>query len=82
LQEILASMDSVAEGVTTTVAAWQLAKKLGLEMPITEKIHQVLYDGLDPAQVMTKLLGARGRHELVGKKWRLFSLFRILKKKS
>ena len=82
LQEILASMDGVAEGVTTTVAAWQLAKKLGLEMPITEKIHQVLYDGLDPAQVMTKLLGARGRHELVGKKWRLFSLFRILKKKS
>lgn len=82
LQEILASMDSVAEGVSTTVAAWQLAKQLGLEMPLTEKIYQVLYDRVDPSEVITNLLGARGRHELVGRKWRLFSLFRLLKKKS
>lgn len=82
LQVILASMDSVAEGVTTTVAAWQLAKDLGLEMPITEKIYQVLYDNYDPSEVIANLLGARGRHELVGKKWRLFSLFRLIKRKS
>lgn len=81
LQEILASLDSVAEGVTTTVAAWQLARKMGLEMPITEKIYEVLYDGVAPSEVMAKLLGARGRHELVGRKWRLFSLFPHLKKK-
>jgi len=75
LDEILASMDSVAEGVSTTRAAWQLAKKMGLEMPITEKIYEVLYEGADASEVMDKLLGARGRHELVGRKWRLFSLF-------
>jgi len=82
LQEILVSIDGIAEGVTTTVAAWQLAKKMGLEMPITEKIHQVLYDGAAPGEVISNLLGARGRHELVGRKWRLFSLFRLIKKKS
>ncbi|MFA5315954.1 MAG: NAD(P)H-dependent glycerol-3-phosphate dehydrogenase [Dehalococcoidales bacterium] len=81
LQEILASLDNVAEGVTTTVAAWKLAKKLGLEMPITEKIYNVLYDGVEPGEIIVKLLGARGRHELVGRKWRLFSIFRRVKKK-
>lgn len=82
LEEILASMDSVAEGVFTTKAAWQLAKKMGLEMPITEKIYDVLYAGASASEIMDKLLGARGRHELVGRKWRLFSLFRHISKNS
>jgi glycerol-3-phosphate dehydrogenase (NAD(P)+) len=82
INDIMASMDSVAEGVTTTRAAWQMAKKLGLEMPITEKIYEVLYEGSSPNEVMDKLLGARGRHELVGRKWRLFSLFHRIRKKS
>ena len=41
-------MDGVAEGVSTTKVAWELAQKMGLEMPITEKIYQVLYGGLKP----------------------------------
>ncbi len=43
LREIIGSMDSVAEGVGTTAAAWNLAQQLGLEMPLTEKIYRVLY---------------------------------------
>jgi glycerol-3-phosphate dehydrogenase (NAD(P)+) len=76
LEEITESMDGVAEGVTTTVAAWNLAQQLGLEMPITEKIYKVLYMGADPRQAIVELLGAKGKHELAGRKWRLFSLFR------
>ena len=76
LQEILDSMDGVAEGVATTLVAWNLAQKLGLEMPITEKIHSVLYDGADPSQAMVQLLGAQGRHELAGRRWKLFAMFR------
>jgi len=76
LEEITASMAGVAEGVSTTVAVWNLAQQLGLEMPITEKIYQVLYNGVEPRQVIGKLLGAGGRHELAGRKWRLFSFFR------
>jgi glycerol-3-phosphate dehydrogenase (NAD(P)+) len=76
LSEILDSMDGVAEGVTTTLVAWNLAQKLELEMPITENIYLVLYKGADPKQVMIKLLGIEGRHELAGRKWKLFSMFR------
>jgi len=75
-EEITASMAGVAEGVSTTAAVWDIAQQLQLEMPITEKIYQVLYDGADARQTITELLGAKGRHELAGRKWRLFSLFR------
>lgn len=76
LQEITASMTGIAEGVSTTDAVWHLAQQLQLEMPITEKIYQVLYKGVDPRQVIIELLGTEGRHELAGRKWRLSSLFR------
>jgi len=76
LEEILKSMDGVAEGVTTTVVAYNLAKLFELEMPITEKIYQVLYEGFDPRQAALELMEAEARHELVGKRWQLFSLFR------
>jgi len=76
LKEITDSMTGVAEGVSTSVVAWNLAQRLGLEMPITEKIYQILYEGLAPRQIMTELLGNGGRHELAGRKWKLFSFFR------
>ena len=76
LEEITTSMTSVAEGVSTTVAVWNMAQQLGLEMPITEKIYQVLYNSVEPQRVITDLLGAGGRHELAGRRWRLFSFFR------
>ena len=76
LKEITDSMTGVAEGVTTTIVAWNLAQQLGLEMPITGKIYQVLYEGLDPRQGAVELMAAEARHELAGRKWKLFSLFR------
>jgi len=76
LKEITDSMTGVAEGVTTTIVAWNLAQAAGLEMPITEKIYQVLYGGLDPRQGAVELMAAEARHELAGRKWKLFSFFR------
>jgi len=76
LEEITKSMTGVAEGVTTTIVAHNLAQQLGLEMPITEKIYQVLYQGLSPKQAALELMEAEAKHELVGRKWRLFSLFK------
>ena len=76
LKEITDSMTSVAEGVTTTIVAWNLAQATGLEMPITEKIYQVLYGELDPRQGAVELMAAEARHELAGRKWKLFSFFR------
>ena len=80
LDEITGSMTGVAEGVSTTVAAWNLAQQLGVEMPITEKIYQVLYKGVDPHQAAAELMGAVVGHELAGRKWRLFSFFRRRKR--
>lgn len=76
LEEIIKSMSGVAEGVSTTIVAHNLAQQFGLEMPITEKIYQVLYHGLSSHQAASELMEATAKHELVGRRWRLFSLFK------
>jgi glycerol-3-phosphate dehydrogenase (NAD(P)+) len=76
LAEITDSMTEVAEGINTTLVAQNLAQQLGLEMPITEKIFQVLYEDTDPHQAAADLMGGNAKHELSGRRWRLFSLFK------
>jgi len=44
LSEVIASMPQVAEGVTTTMAVHQLARKLNLEAPITNLIYRTLFE--------------------------------------
>ena len=76
LEEITDSMTGVAEGVSTTIAARNLAQQLGLGMPVTEKIYQVLFEGAEPRQAIDELMAAEGRHELTGQNWELFPFFR------
>jgi glycerol-3-phosphate dehydrogenase (NAD(P)+) len=76
MEEITASMSGVAEGVTTTRVANNLAQQLKLEMPITEKIYRVLYEGLSPREAALELMEANVKHELSGRRWRLFSFFK------
>ncbi|TGU74666.1 NAD(P)H-dependent glycerol-3-phosphate dehydrogenase [Geomonas terrae] len=64
LEEILGEMRMVAEGVKTTESAYNLAKKLGVEMPIIEQMYQMLYQD-KPAreavlELMTRNLKAEG----------------------
>lgn len=54
--EIRAGMDQVAEGVETTAAARILAERYGVEMPITEQMYQVLFEGKHPRQAVEELL--------------------------
>ena len=56
LDEILNQMRMVAEGVKTTLSAYQLATKLGVAMPITEQMYQVLYEEKDPKQAVADLM--------------------------
>jgi glycerol-3-phosphate dehydrogenase (NAD(P)+) len=56
LDEILNDMDMVAEGVKTTMAARTLAHRLAIEMPITEQVYQVLYEGKDPRRAGSELM--------------------------
>ena len=73
LKDITKSMKGVAEGITTTAAVYSLAQEHKLGMPISEKIYQILYEGKDPKETVFEILGAGGKHELSGRKWRLFS---------
>jgi len=56
LDEILNGMNMVAEGVKTTLSAYQLAAKVGIEVPITEQMYRILYQQKDPRQAVTDLL--------------------------
>ena len=49
LDEVLAELGMVAEGVRTAKSARGLAQKLGVELPITEQVYAVLYED-KPAQ--------------------------------
>jgi glycerol-3-phosphate dehydrogenase (NAD(P)+) len=46
----------VAEGVTTTVVARELAARYGVEMPITEQLYGILFEGKHPLQGLNALL--------------------------
>jgi len=57
LEEMKSSMGSVVEGVATADAALQMARNLGIELPITERIYRVLFEGFNTAQAMAELIG-------------------------
>ena len=56
LEDVLGKMDSVAEGVPTTRSVMQLARRHGVEMPITEAVHAVLFEGKDAIHALTDLM--------------------------
>ena len=57
LDEIIAGMHGmVAEGVLTTNAAIGLARKMSVEMPITEQMHAILQQGKSPKEAIRELM--------------------------
>ena len=56
LNDILASRQTVAEGVYSCHSAFELARRLGVDMPITEALHAVLHDGADPRAAIAALM--------------------------
>jgi glycerol-3-phosphate dehydrogenase (NAD(P)+) len=63
LEEIVAGSRMVAEGVGTTAATLELARRHGVEMPITEQMHAVLYRGRAPQEAIRELMERRLKHE-------------------
>lgn len=63
LEEILASTPMVVEGVETTRSTRQLAEKLNVEMPITEQMHKMLFEGLAPLEAVRNLMERQLRQE-------------------
>jgi len=57
LNEMIETIGSTVEGVPTTAVALKISRELGVDMPITERIYRVLYEGLNPAKAMAELIG-------------------------
>jgi glycerol-3-phosphate dehydrogenase (NAD(P)+) len=66
LVEIQAGMAQVAEGVPTTAAAKRLAAQYGVEMPIVEQMHAVLFAGASPRVAVDELMTRDPKDELTG----------------
>ncbi|HTS00791.1 MAG TPA: NAD(P)H-dependent glycerol-3-phosphate dehydrogenase [Bacteroidota bacterium] len=48
LPDIVSSMVMVAEGVATTASAYELARRVGVEVPIIAEVHRILFEEKDP----------------------------------
>jgi glycerol-3-phosphate dehydrogenase (NAD(P)+) len=66
LDEIVADMQMVAEGVKTTEAVLALAGRHDVEMPIAAIVGAVLYENRNPADMVAGLMGRPAKAELQG----------------
>lgn len=64
LAEIMAGMHEVAEGINTARAVKKLADRAGLEMPITNEVNAVLYDGKPARDAVAELMSRPLREEI------------------
>lgn len=56
LTEITEGMNMVAEGVKTTISAYELARKIGVDMPIVDQVYETLYKNKDPLSAVKELM--------------------------
>ncbi|MED3660620.1 NAD(P)H-dependent glycerol-3-phosphate dehydrogenase [Ureibacillus sp. FSL K6-8385] len=64
LDEVLENMGMVVEGVRTTKAAYQLAQKYDVPMPITTALYEVLFEGKDPKDAVDELMHRGKKREI------------------
>ncbi len=64
LNEILAEMRMVAEGVKTARSVYFLAKRMQVDMPISEQVYKVLYEDKNTADAVRELMERDLKHEL------------------
>jgi glycerol-3-phosphate dehydrogenase (NAD(P)+) len=63
LPEILTELGQVAEGVVTAKSAYELGKKTGVEMPITDEIYRMLYEDKPVGEALRDLMGRSRKSE-------------------
>lgn len=64
LEETLKEVKMVVEGITATEVAYDVSKKLNIEMPITNAIYSVLHNGSNPDEVVDELMMRNKTHEV------------------
>lgn len=63
LDQVLGDMNMVLEGVRTTCAVHGLAQQHGVEMPITEAVHAVLFEDKRPSEMVKRLMTRAPKQE-------------------
>jgi glycerol-3-phosphate dehydrogenase (NAD(P)+) len=64
VNDILGEMRMVAEGVKTAKSAYNLSRKLGVDMPISHEMYRILYEDLDPKEAVYRLMTRDLKQEL------------------
>lgn len=64
LEDVLENMGMVVEGVRTTQAAYELSKREEVEMPITQVLYDVLFNGKGAKQAVDDLMQRTRTHEV------------------
>ena len=64
LQETLDEVQMVVEGITATEVAYKVSRDLNIDMPITEAIYSVLYEGANPNEAVLELMTRSKKHEM------------------
>jgi len=63
LEQILADMTQVAEGVKTARSARDLSRKVGVELPICDQVHAIMYEGKSPRRALVELMTRAPKRE-------------------
>ena len=63
MEDILGEARTVAEGVATARAAHRLARRLGVEMPVSAEVHGIVARGADPMEALHRLMTRDPRPE-------------------
>ena len=63
LSEVKDSMNMVAEGVKTTEAVYHIAQRIGIDMPITKAVYDILFRGKHPDDVVHQLMTRSAKQE-------------------
>lgn len=63
LEEVVEDMDMVAEGVRTTQSIYDLARRHEIEMPITEAVYAILFEGKRPREMVEELMTRSAKRE-------------------
>ena len=63
IDDILKELGSVAEGVKTSKAICELAKKLEIDVPVSSAIYEAVYTDITPQEVLSKLMNRKLKKE-------------------
>lgn len=64
IDEAIEEVGMVVEGIKTTRSAFELAKRHGVNMPITEELYAVLFEGKSVKESVPNLMGRDKKHEM------------------